>query len=90
MTTNDKYSYDVFISYAWSKERSEWVRLLASHLHLMGFQVGLDNNLPYGDDLIAFMKSLSNARHVLVIVDQTYLERAQTAGTGVATESQQI
>lgn len=40
---------DLFISYAWtSNEHKEWVHLLASQLHLMGYTVKIDEAVDYG------------------------------------------
>ncbi|MCH9277004.1 toll/interleukin-1 receptor domain-containing protein [Bifidobacterium amazonense] len=84
------FSYDVFIPYAWSSERSEWVHLLASHLHLIGFSVGLDRNLPYGSNLDKFMNAAFNARHVLMVLDYNYIQKANalTWKSGVLKENE--
>lgn len=49
-------TYDIFISYAWGspsndrdKKHRDWVRLLASHLQLIGFNIRIDANVEYGD-----------------------------------------
>ena len=83
-------TYDVFISYAWSKGRNEWVRLLAAQLHLIGFSVGYDGYLGYGQSLNTFMQSLSSAKHVLVVVDDNYLQRMNKENSGVWKEFQEI
>ena len=46
--------FDVFISYAWGGPENtahrEWVRLLAAHLKQIGFHVGIDSEVDYGED----------------------------------------
>lgn len=80
---------DLFISYAWSKARNEWVRLLAAHLKLLGFNVAFDRDLAYGAGLDAFMREAGRARHVLLIVDEHYVERADVVSdSGVARENE--
>lgn len=83
-------SYDVFISYAWSESRKEWVHWLAAQLHLIGFSVGYDGYLGYGLGLDAFMQSLQSARHVLIIMDDVYLQRMEKEHSGVHKESERI
>lgn len=80
---------DIFISYAWSEARSGWVRLLAAHLKLLGFSVAFDRDLAYGAGLDAFMLGAGRARHVLLIVDECYVERAdEVPNSGVARENE--
>lgn len=80
--------FDVFISYAWTNpEHKEWVRLLAAQLHAMGFVVGIDANVNYGDSLNGFMRKIKDAKHVLMIADESYANRAEkVSNSGVATE----
>ena len=67
--------FDVFISYAWtSDEHREWVRLLAASLRNMGFNVGIDAKVDYGNDLDGFMRKIPESKHVLMIVDDNYIE----------------
>lgn len=70
-------SADLFISYAWTSERHrEWVRLLAAQLKALGFNVLIDADVDYGDDLNGFMRRVVDCEHVLLIVDQNYVKRA--------------
>jgi hypothetical protein len=81
---------DLFISYAWtSTEHREWVRLLASQLHLLGFNIKIDENVDYGSSLSGFMQEVTDATHVLLIVDENYVERANNkpeSGVGIETK----
>lgn len=83
---------DLFISYAWTSEQHrQWVRLLAACLQHLGYHVLVDADVDYGDSLTGFMRRIRHARHVLVIIDDNYNERADTAPTsGVATENRWI
>jgi hypothetical protein len=78
---------DLFISYAWtSPAHREWVRLLASQLHLLGYDVKIDEQVDYGSSLSGFMQEVTNATHVLMIVDENYVLRADTmpnSGVGI-------
>lgn len=87
--------YDVFISYAWgsSKDTShrEWVRLLAANLRQIGFVIGIDAKVDYGEDLTGFMRKISKAKHVLMVVDEGYVERADHhSDSGVGCETREI
>lgn len=81
---------DLFISYAWtSNEHKEWVHLLASQLHLIGYTVKIDEAVDYGSSLSGFMQEVTDASHVLLVVDENYVERADnapTSGVGIETE----
>lgn len=83
-------SADLFISYAWtSDEHREWVRLLASQLHQLGYVVQIDEAVDYGASLSGFMREVIDARHVLLVVDENYVERADhmpTSGVGIETK----
>ena len=81
--------FDVFISYAWTScEHREWVRLLAANLRHMGFDVGIDAKVDYGNDLDGFMRKIPESKHVLMIVDDNYTYRADNLpDSGVATEN---
>lgn len=83
---------DVFISYAWtSTAHREWVRLLAAHLKALGYDVLIDADVEYGDPLSGFMRRITEARHVLLIVNEDYVERANTRPeSGVGTENKWI
>lgn len=78
---------DLFISYAWtSSAHREWVRLLASQLHLLGYDVKIDEQVDYGSSLSGFMQEVTRAKHVLLIVDENYVLRADTmprSGVGI-------
>lgn len=78
---------DLFISYAWSSdEHREWVRLLAANLKALGYDVLIDADVDYGDSLTGFMKRATQSRHVLLIVDDNYVSRANTlpdSGVGI-------
>ncbi|MFJ4038610.1 TIR domain-containing protein [Microbacterium sp. NPDC090007] len=77
------------MSYAQTSEaHSRWVRLLASGLHLLGYDVRVDQDVDDGNSLNGFMRSLTQARHVLLIVDENYVERADhVTASGVHTEN---
>ncbi len=81
---------DLFISYAWtSPEHREWVRLLASQLHLLGYNIKIDEAVDYGSSLSGFMQEVTGADHVLLIVDENYVDRADnkpTSGVGIETK----
>lgn len=83
-------STDLFISYAWtSPEHREWVRLLASHLHLLGYAVKIDEAVDYGSSLSGFMQEVTEATHVLLVIDENYVDRADNkpkSGVGIETE----
>ncbi|AMB73329.1 TIR domain-containing protein [Pantoea ananatis] len=83
---------DLFISYAWtSAEHCKWVHLFASHLHMAGFIVKIDEIVDYGSSLSGFMREMTDCAHVLMIVDPNYVERANNMPlTGVAIENRWI
>lgn len=85
-------SVDLFISYAWtSDDHRQWVRLLAAQLKVLGFDVLIDADLDYGDSLTGFMRKVVDARHVLMVVDDNYVVRANSRpGSGVAIENEWI
>lgn len=80
-------SEDLFISYAWtSDEHREWVRLLAATLKAAGYDVLVDADLDYGDALSGFMRRAVDCRHVLLVVDENYVHRADNlpdSGVGI-------
>lgn len=84
--------FDVFISYAWtSDEHREWVRLLAASLRNMGFNVGIDEKVDYGNDLDGFMRKIPESKHALMIVDDNYVYRADNLpNSGVGIENNVI
>lgn len=85
-------SADLFISYAWTSEQHrEWVQLLAAHLKAIGHDVLVDADLDYGDGLNGFMRRATECRHVLLIVDENYVRRADSQpGSGVGIETKWI
>lgn len=85
-------SSDLFISYAWtSTPHREWVRLLASHIHLIGYNVKIDDAADYGSSVAGFMREVTDADHVLLIVDESYVERANNIpDSGVGRETKWI
>ena len=84
-------SADLFISYAWtSTEHREWVRLLAIQLHQLGYEVQIDEAVDYGSSLSGFMREVTDAKHVLLVVDENYVERANSkpeSGVGIETKA---
>lgn len=82
-------SADLFISYAWtSLEHRQWVRLLASQMKAIGYDVLIDVDVDYGDSLTGFMRRVIEARHVLLVVDDNYASRADglpASGVGIET-----
>lgn len=78
---------DLFISYAWTSDpHREWVRLFASHLDLIGYNVKIDEDVNYGSSLNGFMRDVTETSHVLLIVDENYVERANSepeSGVGI-------
>lgn len=88
MANRAQMSFDVFISYAWTSDaHREWVRLLAAHLRLIGFSVGIDADVDYGNDLSGFMRKIPESEHVLMIIDDNYTKRADNVpDSGVAFE----
>lgn len=83
-------SADLFISYAWtSDQHRQWVRLLASQLHQLGYVVRIDEAVDYGSSLTGFMRDVVDAHHVLLVVDENYVVRADTmptSGVGIETK----
>lgn len=81
--------FDVFISYAWTDDNHrEWVHLLAATLRCMGFNVGIDADVDYGNDLDGFMRKIPESRHILMIVDDNYVYRANNCpASGVGMEN---
>ncbi|CAM4034363.1 toll/interleukin-1 receptor domain-containing protein [Tsukamurella strandjordii] len=85
-------SADLFISYAWtSADHRQWVRLLASQLKALGYDVLIDADLDYGDQLTGFMRRVVDSRHILLVADDNYVDRADTLpGSGVGQENHYI
>lgn len=83
---------DLFISYAWTSDKHrEWVRLLAAHLKALGFNVLIDADVDYGNDLDGFMRRVVDSKHVLLVVDQNYVARADNKPeSGVGKENRWI
>lgn len=80
-------SADLFISYAWTApEHRKWVRLLVAHVKAIGYDVLVDVDVDYGDGLTGFMRRATDCRHVLLIVDENYVDRADNlpdSGVGI-------
>ena len=80
-------SEDLFVSYAWTtNDHREWVRLLAANLKAAGYDVLVDADVDYGDGLTGFMRRAVDCSHVLLIVDENYVRRADTrpdSGVGI-------
>lgn len=85
-------SFDVFISYCWTNpETKEFVHGLAAHLKHVGFNVGVDIDVDYGDSLTGFMNEITMSKHVLLVADGPYVERANSApGSGVGIENEHL
>lgn len=83
---------DLFISYAWTSEyHREWVRLFASQLHLLGYSIKIDEKVDYGSSLSGFMSEVTTSKHVLLIVDENYVDRANNKpDSGVGVENKWI
>ena len=89
MTTPPK----LFVSYSWSSaEHEDWVLELAKSLTECGIDVILDKwHLRDGHDSIKFMESMvtdKSVEKVLILADETYVERANSRSGGVGTETQ--
>lgn len=82
----------VFISYSWdSEEHKVWVKMLADRLSKEGFEVLLDQYLPYGSSLTVFMHdSLRKADKVLIIGTPNYKAKAEEHKGGTGLEDQII
>lgn len=80
---------DLFISYSWtSHEHREWVQLLAANLKAVGYDVMIDSEVDYGGSLSGFMREVTNCSHVLLVVDDVYVSKANTAPqSGVGKEN---
>jgi len=78
---------DLFISYAWTSDaHREWVHLLAANMKAIGYDVLIDADVDYGDGLNGFMRRATDCRHVLMVVDQNYVYRADhlpESGVGI-------
>lgn len=85
----------VFISYSWSSQNHQMlVKNWADQLIADGIEVILDiYDLKEGHDKFSFMEKMvtdSNVKHVLIICDKSYSEKADSRKSGVGTESQII
>lgn len=55
----------------------------------IGYDVLVDADVDYGDDLNGFMRRATDCRHVLLVVDENYVHRADTlpdSGVGIENE----
>jgi hypothetical protein len=58
---------------------------------LVGFNVGIDAKLDYGESLNGFMRQINESKHVLMIIDRNYVERVnKISGSGVWKENEWI
>lgn len=81
----------VFLSYCWEDEEHEkWVKHLANDLKAF-FDVRLDQNLPFGVELTAFMEqAVAESDKVLIIATPEYKRRADGRIRGVGVETSLI
>lgn len=81
----------VFVSYCWEdKEHTTWVKQLAKDLSLH-FKIRLDQALPLGMELNAFMeRSVATSDKVLIIATPEYKDRADNRKRGVGYETSLI
>lgn len=79
----------IFISYAWTSDKHrELVRQLATQIRWLGYTVLIDSSEKYGASLSCFMRTVTEADHVLMIVDENYVNRADhVPNSGVAIEN---
>ncbi|QHM95285.1 toll/interleukin-1 receptor domain-containing protein [Kosakonia sacchari] len=81
---------DLFISYAWTSDAHRaWVHLFASQLRLAGYAIKIDEAVEYGSSLTGFMREVTDAAHVILIVDENYVSRANNlpdSGVGIETK----
>lgn len=85
----------VFLSYSWSNSNhQDWVINLAERLVSDGIDVKIDKwDLKEGNDMFDFMESMVNSSDidkVLIILDKTYVAKANKRKGGVGTETQII
>ena len=67
------------------------MRLLAIQLRLLGYTVQIDAAVEYGSSLSGFMREVTEADRVLMIVDENYAKRADDCPeSGVGIENQWI
>jgi SEFIR domain protein len=80
----------VFISYSWD-EYKETVRAIATRLQEAGIKVLIDQEVPYGTDLVNYMnKEIRNCDKCLVFLTPNYKEKAELTKGGVAHEGRII
>ncbi len=76
----------VFISYSWD-EYKETVRAIATRLQEAGIRVLIDQEVPYGTDLVNYMnKEIKKCSKCLVFLTPNYKEKSESAKGGVAYE----
>jgi hypothetical protein len=85
----------IFISYAWtSQEYIKQVLELAEHLMADGIETIIDQwNLEKGQDKYVFMEKMvsdNSINHVLLMLNKTYKEKADSREGGAGTEAQII
>lgn len=80
----------VFISYAWDENKEE-VQRIAKHLKDANIKVRIDEDVPYGADLVRFMnKEIRDCTECLVFLTPKYKEKAELLTGGVAHEGRVI
>lgn len=91
----DNIPVKAFISYSWSSPTHEaWVLNLATRLREDGVDISFDKwDLKPGHDSYQFMEAMvtdSSVTKVIMVCDETYVDRANSREGGVGTESQII
>jgi SEFIR domain-containing protein len=80
----------VFISYAWDENKEE-VQRIAKHLKDANIEVRIDEDVPYGADLVRFMnREIRDCTKCLVFLTPKYKEKAELLTGGVAQEGRVI
>jgi SEFIR domain protein len=76
----------VFISYSWD-EHKKIVRTIATRLQEAGIKVLIDEEVPYGTDLVNYMnKEIKKCSKCLVFLTPNYKEKSESTKGGVAYE----
>lgn len=76
----------VFISYSWD-EYKKIVRTIATRLQEAGIKVLIDEEVPYGTDLVNYMnKEIKKCSKCLVFLTPNYKEKSESTKGGVAYE----
>lgn len=81
----------VFISYCHKDTTEEWINKLVTELGCYGIECIVDiYDLQLGQDVNYFMEQIKKADNVLMLLGQTYKEKANDRVGGVGTETQII